>query len=438
MKKVLLLGAGLVSNPLVQYLLEQGYSLTVASRTVSKAEALVKGHPNGTALALNVKDGEALDNLVGSHDLTISLLPYTFHLKVAEASLKHKKPMVTTSYVSAEMDALDNRAKEAGILILNECGLDPGIDHMSAMKIIHKAEAEGGKIIHFRSFCGGLPAPEANDNPFGYKFSGSPKGVLMAGRNNARFLEDGEVKEIPGKILFDSCKMMTVPIAGEFEGYPNRDSVPYKAIYDLKDAKTVLRGTLRNQGWCKTLKKISDLGLVTDDEQNFQGKTYADVLRDLVGAGKDEDLRSATALKVGLPKDHPVLDRLDWLGLFSDDAIPIESGGTIDMMTARMIEKMSFTEDERDMIVLNHDFEVHYSDRKERITSTMVDYGIPGGDSSMARTVSLPAAIATRMILEGQIADTGVLIPIKPSIYNPILDELETMNIKMVEETTIL
>ncbi|MCK4715719.1 MAG: saccharopine dehydrogenase NADP-binding domain-containing protein [Candidatus Marinimicrobia bacterium] len=435
MKNVLVLGAGLVSRPLVRYLLNvPEFHVKVASRTVSKAVKLIDGHPRGEARALNVRDDAQLEELVKECDLAISLLPYVYHVKVAELCIKYKKNMVTTSYISDAMKALDQRAKDAGIIILNEIGVDPGIDHMSAMRIIHAVENSGGKVISFRSYCGGLPAPEANDNPYGYKFSWSPRGVLMAGRNDAKYMKEGKIVEIDGKDLFRNHWPLHIEGEPKFETYPNRNSIPYIETYGLKDVKTMFRGTIRNIGWCKTLICIVRLGVLDETERDdLKGLAYDDLTRRLVNAQKGISTREATKIFLGEDFSEEVLDRLEWLGFFSNDQLP-EENTYIDIMTARFLEKMSYKEGERDMIVLYHDFLAEWTDKKKRITSTLVDYGIPHGDSSMARTVSLPAAIATRLILQGKINITGVHAPVLPEIYNPVLDELETMNIVCKEK----
>ena len=432
MKHVLLLGAGLVTRPLVNYLLDKGFKLTVASRTVSKAEALVGDHPNGAVLELNVKDDAALEKLVTESDLVISLLPYTFHVKVAELCIKHVKHFVSTSYVGPEMKALDGPAKDAGVVLLNEIGLDPGIDHMSAMKIIDAVHGRGGQIKSFRSYCGGLPAPEANDNPFGYKFSWSPLGVLLAGTNDARFKEDGEIVEIPGAELFDHYKILPVEGLGEFEGCANRDSVPYIETYSIPETDTMFRGTYRNIGWCPTLKAIADLGFFDKEEREFVGMTLADYTRSFVGG--TGELKADTAAKLGIGADDEIIGRLEWLGLFSDEPVPIEKGNSLEALAALMNEKMSYRAGERDMIILTHEFVAELPDGRKLITSTLIDYGIPDGDSAMARTVSLPAAISARMILDGKITRPGVSIPVSADIYEPVLAELEELGIECVEK----
>jgi saccharopine dehydrogenase-like NADP-dependent oxidoreductase len=438
MKTVLVLGAGLVARPLVRYLLDvPDMKVIVASRTVSKAEALVNDHPQGEACALNVQDAAALRALVPAADLVISLLPYTYHVQVAELCIEFGKDMVTTSYVSPAMRALDERATAAGVTLLNEIGVDPGIDHMSAMKVIHHVQGQGGEITSFRSWVGGLPAPEANTNPFGYKFSWSPRGVLLASRNAARYLEDGKEINIPGEELFDHHWPVEIPGLGELEGYPNRDSLPYADIYGIPTARTVFRGTLRNPGWCDTLKKMVELGLTDLEEKSWQGLTFKQFVGQLTGH-QGEDIRGAVAEYLNLDIDSFILDNLEWLGLFSDDPLPLTHGAPLDILTLRMLEKMPYEEGERDMLVMQHEFIAAYPDRKEQITATMIDFGIPGGDSSMSRTVGLPAAIASRMVLEEEITRKGVLVPVVPDIYEPVLAELEQMDIFLKEKTQAL
>ncbi|MCP4679675.1 MAG: saccharopine dehydrogenase [Deltaproteobacteria bacterium] len=433
MKRILVLGAGLVSRPLVTYLTDrEGIEVTVASRTVRKAEALVAGRPRGTALALNVKDMEALEGLIADHDLAVSLLPATEHVKVAKLCLKHKKHMSTTSYIDQEMQDLDADVKAAELTFINECGVDPGIDHMSAMRVIHDAMSKGGKVVSFQSYCGGLPAPEANTNPIGYKFSWAPRGVLVAATNAAKYLKDGEIVEVPGDELFKKPEIVEVPGAGTFEGYPNRDSLPYMEMYNLKDLKTMFRGTMRNIGHCAAWYHWVKLGLFDQmPRADLMSLTYRRFMQGFVdGAG---DIGHALAEKTGLTEDAPAINNLKWLGMFKDSPIPIDEGGNIDVMAARMLKKCSFGPSERDMLALQHEFEIEYPDRKEKKYSTMVDFGIPNGDSAMARTVSLPVAIATRMVVEGTITQRGIVAPVKPEVYNPILDELADLGIKCEE-----
>jgi saccharopine dehydrogenase (NADP+, L-glutamate forming) len=435
-KKVLVLGAGLVSKPLISYLLDEtNYLLVMASRTVSKVKKIIDNHPCGTAVELDVSDDAQLEKLVSESNLTVSLLPYTYHVKIAKLCIKHKKHLVTTSYVSDKMRALDKEAKKTGVLFLNECGLDPGIDHMSAMRVIHEVEAKGGKVTSFKSSTGALPSHEANNNPFGYKFSWAPRGVLLASKNPSKWLENGKIKEYPGEQLFENYYIQDVSGCGSFENYPNRNSVPYKDIYGLKDAHTVYRGTLRMTGWCETMRKIVALGWLSEEPlKNFKGKTYADITRNLVDAEPKDDLIKATAKFLGLNTYSTVIKRLEWLGLFSNEKLPSDKDNPLDYLNVLTLKKMALGENERDMTVMHHEFIAEYPSKKEYITSTLVDYGIIGEDTSVARTVSIPAAIAVKMILESKIKLIGVHVPVLPEIYNPILDELEGIGIKFKEK----
>lgn len=438
MKKVLMLGAGLVARPGLRYLLDNGFFVTVADQAPDKAAALLDEHPNGKAVAWTTDDKAGLKKLVGEADLAISLLPAAYHPLVAEECVAQKKPMVTASYVSPAMRALDGKARAAGLLILNEIGVDPGIDHMSAMKVIDGVKKKGGKIVSFKSYCGGLPAPEANTNPWGYKFSWSPRGVLAAGKNSARYLKDGKEVNIPAPELFGDTHMLNVPGFGELEAYPNRDSMGYIDLYGLKEAVTVFRGTLRYKGWCAALKKIAHSGLLDDKELDLKGMTYRQFTAAAMGL-KPAALEKDIAAKFGVPADFHGIKWLEWLGLFGDERLPVEKGAPIDVMAARMAARMSYAEGERDLLVMHHEFIAEYpAGKREELTSTLVDYGIPGGDTSMARTVSLPVAIAAKLMLEGKIKGSGVQIPVTPATYEPVLKELEEMKggIRFAEKKT--
>jgi saccharopine dehydrogenase (NADP+, L-glutamate forming) len=443
MKKVLVLGAGMVAGAHVRYLLEQpDFHVTVASRTVSKAEEIVKGHPRGEARAVDISDESALEALIAEHDLSVSLLPWAYHPIVAGLCVKHGKHMVTTSYVKEAMAELDAAAKAAGVILLNEVGVDPGIDHMTAMRVILKVQGDGGRIASFTSWCGGIPAPEANDNPYGYKFSWSPRGVLLAGKNTALFMKNREEIFVPGDELFQHRWPVPVVIEGtltQLEGYPNRNSLPYMETYGITDTDDMFRGTLRYPGWCEIMSYVLKLGYLGEEDLGaFAGQTYATFTAGLVGpaaAGKSgSELAAAVAEYLGLAPESPVIAALDWLGLMSEEPVSAKKGAAVDVLTARMLEKMSYGPSERDMLVLQHQFLAEYPDHKERIISTMIDFGIPNGDSSMSRTVGLPAAIATKLILTGKIDLTGVRIPVIPEIYEPVLSELEGMGIHFSEE----
>ncbi len=437
MKKVLVLGAGMVAGPLIRYLLNRDFKLTVTSLVIEDAVKLVGGDPNGVAKTLDLADDQALVGLITEHDLVISLVPFTFHPLVARHCLDAGKNLVTASYVSDEMMKMDQEAKDKGLIFLNEIGLDPGIDHMSAMRIIDDVHARGGKIRHFRSYCGGLPAPEAVDNPFGYKFSWAPRGVLLASRNGARYWRDNHVVEVPSDKLFRDMRLLNVPDTGDFEAYPNRDSLKYKDIYNLGgETRSVFRGTLRYIGWCNSMYHFGKLGMLDMEPRTSKDMTCADYMRILLEATPDQDLRVVAAERMGIPADCLPPWNLHWLGMFSRRPIGKDEISPLDLLGDIMLEKLTYKPGERDMVVLFHEFKAWFEkdDHYERLTSTLVDYGVRYGDSSMSRTVSLPAAIAARLILDGKIPQRGVLRPVHPEIYNPVLDELAELNIVCKDE----
>jgi len=433
-KKVLVLGAGLVARPLVRYLLGvPGVRVTVASRTVEKARRLVGSAANGTATALNVDDEGALDRAISGCDLAVSLLPYVYHPRVARGCVTHGAHMVTTSYVKDEMRALDGPARTAGVLLLNEIGVDPGIDHMSAMQVIDRIRGEGGRLVSFTSNTGGLPAPDSNDNPMGYKFSWAPRGVVLAGKNPARYLKDGTIVDVPGPELFAHHGPCRIVGFGELEVYPNRDSLPYIESYGIASVESMFRGTLRYPGWCATMKRIADLGLLDETPRaDLAGRTFAELTGSLIGApgpAGPEDL----ARHLGLPRDAKPVTDLEWLGLTSPDPLPAGAETLLDVLAQRMLEKMQYAPGERDMLVMQHEFVVEAPRGRQAITSTLVEYGIPNGDSAMSRLVGLPAAIAARRILDGTIDLVGVQVPTSPSIYEPVLGELAGMGVAFQE-----
>nr|WP_319997394.1 saccharopine dehydrogenase C-terminal domain-containing protein [uncultured Draconibacterium sp.] len=431
--KVLLLGAGMVAKPLADYILDNNIKLTIASRTLTKAEKLIRNRANGKAVQWTIDDIDQLDQLVASHDLTVSLLPYAHHVTVAKLCIKHKKNMVTTSYVSEEMKALDATAKEAGIIILNEIGVDPGFDHMTAMRIIDKVQKKGGKVKEFYSLCGALAAPEETNNPFKYKFSWSPKGVIMAGNNGAKYLKDGEIVELPTENLFKNPLTIKFPEVGEMEVYPNRNSLAYIDIYGLKEVTTMYRGTFRYPDWCEIMDAMKTLGLFTSDKQSFAGKTYKKIMARQLEV-YPANIKEKAAEQLRLPIDSPAIIAMEWLGLFSGYMPSMEEGSNFDLITDLMLKKMMLPEGARDMVIMLHSFLVENADGStEVVKSRLLDYATKE-DTSISRTVALPAAIAVKMILDGRINDKGVHIPVSKTIYEPILTELENLGIAMQEE----
>ena len=432
--RVLILGAGLVSQPIIDYLFTHtDYLLTVADIIEANATRAIKNNPRGTSATLDVQDTDHLHQLIDESDLVVSLLPYTLHGLVARHCLDAEKHMVNASYVSDEMRAFDAEAREKNLLFLCEIGLDPGIDHMSAMQIIHDIQKRDGEVTEFVSVCGGLPAPDANDNPFGYKFSWSPKGVLLAGNNSARYIEQGRVKEISAEKLFHSTTPMEID-GREFEAYPNRDSTSYEQIYGLGGIELLMRGTLRYAGWHELILALKALGLLTDSKVRSEDISFAEILAELNALNVDS-IRADVASLLGLPEDDRVIQALGWLGLFEITPQKFGSDQVIDILAERMNERMSYQAGERDMVALQHRFKATFPDHQEEITSTLLDYGIPNGNSSMARTVSSPLAIAVKLILEDQINLKGVQIPVDPIIYEPVLSELKTLGIEFKEVT---
>ncbi len=434
MKKVLILGAGMVAKPIITYLLDRNYQVTVAAMNFDRVQELVEGYENGNAVEWTTDNTDMLDKMIAQHDLAVSLLPFKFHVMVAERCIAHGKNMVTTSYVKPEMQALDSAAKSAEIIILNEVGLDPGIDHMSAMRIIDNVHSRGGKIEEFYSLCGALPAPESANNPPGYKFSWSPKGVILASKNDALYLKGGDKKYIQPVDLFTDRFEVDFPKVGKLDVYPNRNSIDYIDIYNVKEAKTMYRGTFRLKGWCETLDAIKRLDLLDETQTDLTGKAWADLVASKVGAAGG-DVKNAVAEHLNISIDSVAIKSMEWLGFFSNEPLNRTIDSAFEVVSDRMIEKMSMEETDRDMVVMLHSFLASYPDgKKEVIQSRMLDYGSLDADTAVARTVALPAAIAVEMILSNQIRLKGVFRPVLPEIYNPILDRLEDMNIRMIEE----
>jgi saccharopine dehydrogenase-like NADP-dependent oxidoreductase len=435
MKKVLILGAGMVARPMVSYLLDKNYRVTIASRTKEKADLLIQGHPNGHTVGWTVDDKQKLEELIGTHDLTVSLLPYAHHVTVAKKCLKFKKNMVTTSYVLPEMKELDEAARKAGIIILNELGVDPGIDHMSAKRIIDNIHKVGGKIEEFYSFTGALVAPEVEKNPFNYKFTWAPRGVVLAGNNDGRYLKNGEEVYVPTEDLFKHPVKIYFPGVGELEAYPNRNSLPYQELYGIPEAKTVFRGTLRYGKWCEIMDTFKSLNLLSSKEYNLNGWSTVDFVAHLSGISSSENIKPKLARKLHVKEDADPIKAMEWIGLLSDQPVNAKTTTPLDLVSDLMIDKMMIGDDERDMVAMQHTFHVKYPDgRREIITSEMLDFGTIKTDTSIARTVTLPAACGVEMILERKIDLIGVHIPVISEIYNPILDNLEKMGIKMEEK----
>jgi saccharopine dehydrogenase-like NADP-dependent oxidoreductase len=434
MKKVLILGAGLVVKPMVEYLLRNNFGLMVASPMKDRADEMINGNPLGSSLDWSMDDPAMLDKLVADYDIAVSLLPYKYHSDVAKVCLKLGKSLVTTSYIQPEMKDLDESARKAGLLFLNEIGLDPGIDHMTAMKIIDLIHNKGGRVEEFYSLCGALPASEFADNPLRYKFSWSPKGVILASRNSALYLKKGRKIYVEPSDLFKDRFIFSFPGIGDLDVYPNRDSISYIDIYGISETKTMYRGTFRYNGWCEALDAMKHLRMLDDSVKDYQGTSYAEFLAERSGL-ETSDLKKNLAEKLKVSLNSAIIESLDFLGFFSDEQLHYLETTPFDITSDRMIKKMMLSANERDMVVLQHIVLASYPDgTREVIKSSMLDFGSPSTNTSIARTVSLPAAIAVKMILEKKIDLKGVLRPVLPEIYNPVLDELKTLGIEMKEE----
>lgn len=367
--------------------------LSLACRTLESAQKLSEGVKNAHPISLDVNDDKALDAELSKHDLVISLIPFTFHATVIKAAIRTKKHVVTTSYVSPAMEELDEQAKNAGITVMNEIGLDPGIDHLYAVKTIDEVHKAGGKIISFLSYCGGLPAPEASDNPLGYKFSWSSRGVLLALKNSAKYYKDGKVVDIASKDLMGTAQPYFVYPGFALVAYPNRVSTNYKERYNIPEAQTIIRGTLRYQGFPAFIRTLVEIGFLSDEAQPFlkEAITWKEATQKVLAASSasEEDLKWAISSKAKFDtteEKNRIMSGLAWIGLFSDEKI-IPRGNPLDTLCATLEKKMKYEEGERDLVLLQHKFEIEHADgRKETRTSTLLEYGDPKGYSAMVRS----------------------------------------------------
>lgn len=436
MKKVVVLGAGRVARPCVQYLLEHGYEVYAADISAENIDRCLGGHPNGHAIVGDAmgKLPQILEEL--KPDLLICLLPREFMIPAAEECVKAGVHYVNPSYVKEGMRALDNSAQAKGLVLLCELGLDPGIDHMSAVKAIEEAHSKGGKVTSFVSLCGALPAPKDNNNPISYKLSWAPSSLIGASRREARIIKDGEVIIWPDGETYHNAWFVEIQDMGWYEAYANADSTPYVEYYGIPEATEVYRGTLRYVGWCEMICKMQDLGLCSEDKVDFTGMTYADVTRKLVGITKDSCIRRAVSDFLKMDINSTVMLKFEWLGLFDDKPVPISSGTMNQFVECLYSEKLEFAEGEEDMSLMEHRFIIEYPDRKVLKRSTLVDFGSSDKDFSIARLTGLPPAMGAHLILEGKIMKKGVLTPAMPEVYEPELSALEKMGVVFKESET--
>ncbi|MBL7927166.1 MAG: saccharopine dehydrogenase NADP-binding domain-containing protein [Bacteroidia bacterium] len=434
MRNILVLGAGRSASTLINYLLkhssQQQWYVTVADASLQLAQQKVASHSHATAIQIDVET-EELDKYISKADIVISMLPAHMHAPVAVACLKHRKHLVTASYVSQQIAALHNDANDAGITFMNECGLDPGIDHMSAMKIIDKLHADGCTIKSFKSYCGGLVAPQSNNNPWGYKFTWNPRNVILAGQSTARYIENNSYKYIPYNRLFTQTESIDIPDFGLFDGYANRDSLSYRNVYGLHNIPTLLRGTLRYEGYCKAWDVFVRLGL-TDDSfkiENASNLSYAKWLSSFLPK-HTTNMRQAVADFYGIDVNDKVMDAVWFTGIASDDLIGLDNASPAQILQHKLEQCWQLQPNDKDLIVMVHLFDYEDANKKkQQLKSWLTVIGDDAAYTAMANTVGLPLAIVTKLILNGQIKDTGVLLPVKADVYNPILNELETLGV---------
>jgi saccharopine dehydrogenase-like NADP-dependent oxidoreductase len=438
MTSILIIGAGRSTPSLIQYLLqnasELNLNITVADMNLALAQEKIESFSSAHAIAFDITNDEQRKSLIQSHDIIVSMLPAHMHTQVAMDCVYYGKHMATASYVSRDMKALHEEASKKGILLLNECGLDPGIDHASAMKIIDEIKQEGGEITSFKSYCGGLVAPESNDNPWGYKFSWNPRNVILAGQSTAQYLQDGKLTFIPYNRLFLQTETISTDTHGAFDAYANRDSLSYQSIYGLEKTKTLLRGTLRQQGYCKSWHLLVLLGLTDDTFTIKQANqfTYAQLVQSFLPI-KNGDVKTALKQWAGNLFDKEVEAKFDYLELLTDKKILLQEGTPAQLLQALLEEKWKLQSGDKDMIVMQHLFDYTLNGKSHHLTSSLIVIGDGEHHTAMAKTVGLPLAITIKLFLQKRFTLSGVQIPVKPEIYLPLLEELEAMGIRFVE-----
>jgi len=441
MRNILLIGAGRSSTTLISYLVEiaevNKWNISIVDRDISHLKYLEK-NDFIKIKKFDVNDAKQRIPLIKSSDIVISMLPARMHLEVAKECIYFKKNMVTASYISDEMKALDQSAREAGVILLNEIGVDPGIDHLSAKKVLDEIVAQGGKVEGFESFTGGLVAPESDDNPWNYKFTWNPRNVVVAGQGGAvKFIQEGTYKYIPYHKLFRRTERIDVDGYGRFEGIANRDSLKYRSIYNLKDISTMYRGTLRRPGFGRAWDAFVQLGVTDDDYTipNSENMTFREFINLFLPYNPTDSVELKLKHYLNLEQDQVELyEKLAWLDIFEDIKVGIKDATPAQVLQKILERKWTLKEDDIDMIVMWHKFNYTLDGQKKEKHSSMVIKGKDSKHTAMAMTVGYPVGIATKMILKGNINTPGVHIPIKKAIYKPILAELEKYGIVFNEK----
>ena len=442
MKQVLVLGSGQSASFLVAHLLADAAAedlfVTVGDLDVATARRCVGDHPRGTAVSLDINDAGLRSAQIGRSDIVVNMLPAAFQHLVAWDCVNHGRDMLSVSYRDQATRDLDLDATRKGILLLSEMGLDPGLDHMSAMALIRRIQADGGRIVAFRSYGSGIPAPNQPQNPLRYALTWDPRNVVMAGSAGAQYMDDGNIKIVPYHQVFHHTWPCAVDGIGVLEAYANRDSLSYMKSFGLEHVRTMIRGTLRYPGWSETWSQIVQLGLPNETLRipDLATRTYAEVVEMFLPLNvRGASLEQRAARFLHISPTGRIMDNLRWLGLFSDEVIGCRGDTACAMMVHLLRQKLPLTEDLRDLVLLVHELEVAYPDRPgERVTSTLAVEGEAGGFTAMSRTVGLPVAIAVKQMLRGDLSLTGSLIPTHPAIYEAILAETEAAGLRFIEK----
>ncbi len=440
MKKILIIGAGLSTTSLINYLKdnseEYNWKLTVGDYNLKRAQEKVNNHKNCEAIKFDIYNVEQKKQEIGKADLVVSMLPARMHIMVAETCLELNKDMVTASYVSNELKELNEQAKQKGLIFLNEVGVDPGIDHMSTMEVIDRVKSAGGEMLSFRSYTGGLVAQKYDNNPWNYKFTWNPRNVVLAGQGTAQIIVNGKYKYIPYHQLFKRTIRINVLDVGEFEGYSNRDSLAYRKIYGLDNIGTMARGTLRRPGFCKAWNLFVQLGLTEDTYtlEDSENMSYRDFINTYLRYEENICVEEKLCKYLDINPDSYPVYLLRWLGIFSEKKIGLKNATPAQILQQLLEEKWSLDAGDKDMLVMQHQFGYKIDGKVKTISSSMVYEGKDSKNTAMAITVGLPTAIATKMILTGKIKIKGVHIPVIKEIYEPILEELKEHGIEFIEE----
>ncbi|MBB4800496.1 saccharopine dehydrogenase-like NADP-dependent oxidoreductase [Flavobacterium nitrogenifigens] len=442
MRNVLIIGAGRSASSLIRYLLsksnDEQLHLTVADLSLPLAKAKTQEHPNATALALDIFNAEERKKAISNASIVISMLPAHLHIEIAKDCLEYKKHLVTASYISDAMQALNEEAIKNNLIFMNEIGLDPGIDHMSAMKVIDEIRAKGGKMLLFESFCGGLVAPESDNNLWNYKFTWAPRNVVLAGQGGAaKFIQEGTYKYIPYSALFRRTEFLEVEGYGKFEAYSNRDSLKYRSIYGLDDILTLYRGTIRRVGYSRAWNMFVQLGM-TDDSYIIEGSedmSYRQFINSFLPYHPTDSVEIKTRLILKIDQDDIMWDKLLELDLFNPNKkVNLPNATPAQILEKILTDSWALEPEDKDMIVMYHKFGYELNGEKKQIDSKMVCIGDDQTYTAMAKTVGLPVAIATLLILNGKITTPGVQLPIKKEVYEPILKELEEYGVIFNEQ----